>query len=734
MNVLGQSPARVDAPAKVTGEARYPGDINLPGQLWMKVLFARRPHARIISLDASRAEKAPGVVSVLTARDLPVNEFGLGSKDAPVLNGDEVRWVGEKIALVVAETESQAEHARELIQVEYEDLPAVIDPLAAMQAGAAQVHPHYARNIVKQDKIRKGDVEAGFAQAEVIVESEYRTPYQEHAYLQPEAGLAYIDEAGRVTVMVAGQWTHEDQEQVAHALGLPLDQVRVIYPAIGGAFGGREDMSVQIILALAAWKLKRPVKIIWTREESIIAHHKRHPMWIKHKLGALRDGKLVAAEVEVIADAGPYMYTSPKVLGNAALACTGPYVIPNVKVDAYAVATNNIVTGAFRGFGGPQGHFAAETQMNKLAEKLRMDPVELRLKNLLHKGDLLSTQTPLPGGEVSLTQVVSECAERFGWKAGESKHKAGAPSPVNRDRSVVAGKGFACAFKNIGFSFGYPENSWASVELRGNAEIEHVIVHHAGAECGQGAHMVMTQVAAETLNVPIERVELDASDTATSESAGSASASRMTWMVAHSVRGAAERALQKWKDEERPATGVFKYLAPPTQDYDPVDGHGQTNIAYGYVAQAAEVEVDRETGQVRVVRVTCADDVGRAVNPRMIEGQIEGAIAQAQGWTITENLVTKQGSVLTPYFSNYLIPGVMDVPDRVDSVIVEIPDDNGAWGIRGMAEMPFIPLAPAIIAAVHDATGVWMDEFPLTPWSVLHALKPHHADGNTVMK
>jgi len=711
--ILGQSITRVDARGKVTGETQYPGDINLPNQLWMKVLFARRPHARIKRLDTTQAERAPGVVRVFTARDLPINEFGLGSKDAPVLVSDEVRWVGEKIALVVAETEQQAEHARELIEVEYEDLPALTDPHDAIKDGASQVHPHYAHNIVKADKIRKGDVARAFADADVIVEAEYRTPYQEHAYLQPEAGIAYIDEAGRVTVQVAGQWTHEDQEQIAHALNLPLEKIRVIYPAIGGAFGGREDMSVQIILALAALKLQRPVKIIWSREESIIGHHKRHPMWIKHKLGATRDGKLVAAEVQVIADAGPYMYTSPKVLGNAALACTGPYVIPNVQVDAYAVATNNIVTGAFRGFGGPQGHFAAETQMNKLAEKLGMDPVELRLKNILHEGDLLSTQTPLPGGKVSLTEVVSECAKKFGW---QTKTK-------NEKRNTQYGFGFACAFKNIGFSFGYPENSWASVELRGKGEIEKVIVHHAGAECGQGAQTVMLQIAAEALNVPLDRIELDVSDTATSDSAGSASASRMTWMVAHSVRGAAEIALKKWKDEERPAIGEYKYLAPPTQDYDPVDGHGKTNIAYGYVAQAVEVEVDTETGQVRAVRVTCADDVGRAVNPRMIEGQIEGAIAQAQGWTITENLVTKNGNVLTPFFSNYLIPGVMDVPDRVDSVILEFPDENGAWGIRGMAEMPFIPLAPAIIAAVHDATGVWLDEFPLTPWRVVAALK-----------
>ncbi|MBM3127478.1 MAG: xanthine dehydrogenase family protein [Chloroflexi bacterium] len=713
MTQLGQSITRLDARAKVTGEAAFPGDINLPGQLWMKVLFARRPHARIKRLDATKAQAAPGVVRVFTARDVPVNEFGLGSKDAPVLVADEARWVGEKIALVVAETEKQAEHARDLIAVEYEDLPPLTDPRDAMKPGAPQVHPAYAGNVMKHIPIRKGDVAQGFAQADVIIEGEYHTPYQEHAYLQPEAGVAYIDDEGRVTVVVGGQWVHEDQEQIAHALALPLDQVRVIYPATGGAFGGREDMSVQIILALAAYKLNRPVKIIWSREESIIGHHKRHPMWIKHKLGATRDGKLVAAEAQLVSDAGPYMYTSPKVLGNAAFGATGPYQVPHVKVDAYAVTTHNIVSGAFRGFGGPQAHFAAETQMNKLAEKLGMDPVELRLKNVLREGSLLSTQTPLPGGPVSLPQVVQKCADEFGW---------GKRSAVSGQRSAV-GFGFACALKNIGFSFGYPENATATVELRGGATIEKVIVHHAAAEVGQGTHTALAQMAASTLGVPIEKIEMIVSDTAQTDNAGSVSASRMTYIGGNAIKGACELALTKWHEEERPARATYKYLAPQTTQLDPATGKSKPNLAYGYVAEAVEVEVDTETGFVRVARVTCADDVGKAINPRLIEGQIEGAVVQAQGWTIQENFQTREGRVLTPNLSTYLIPGILDVPEQVDSVILEYPDSDGPWGARGMAEMPFIPLAPAIIAAVHNATGVWFDEFPLTPWRVLEKIK-----------
>ena len=715
MTQLGDSITRVDARAKVTGEAQYPGDINLPGQLWMKVLFARRPHAHIKHLDVSKAQAAPGVVYVFTARDVPVNEFGLGSKDAPVLVADEVRWVGEKIALVVAETEKQAEHARSLIEVEYEDLPPMIDPHVAMKPGAVQVHPHYTGNIIKHIPIRKGDVEKAFAQADVIIENEYHTPYQEHAYLQPEAGVAYIDEQGRVTVVVAGQWTQEDQEQIAHALGLPLEKVRVIYPATGGAFGGREDMSVQVILALAAMKLNRPVKIIWSREESIIGHHKRHPMWLKSKWGATRDGKIVAAQVEIIADAGPYQYTSPKVLGNAAFGAVGPYEVPNVMVDAYAVATNNIVSGAFRGFGGPQAHFQAESQMNKLAEKLGIDPVEIRLKNVLREGSLLSTQTPLPGGPVSMSQVVSECAKKFGWK-----QKIQIP---NSNSQIAHGVGFACALKNIGFSFGYQENAWAKVEIYGSAEIDKVIVYHGAAEVGQGTHTALGQMVASTLGVSMDKIELRMSDTATSESSGSVSASRMTYMGGNAIKGAAERALKKWQDEERPAIAEYKYLAPQTTNFDPVDGKSKPNVAYGYVAQAVEVEVDTETGQVRLVRVTSANDVGKAINPGLVEGQIQGGVIQAQGWTIQENFQSKNGNVLTPSLSTYLIPGILDVPERIDSVIMEYPDDDGPWGARGMAEMPFIPLAPAIIAAVHDATGVWFDSFPLSPWKVLEGLR-----------
>ncbi len=735
MKNVGSSATRIDALGKVTGETLYPGDINLPNQASMKVLFAHRPHAIIRSINTTKAEAMDGVIAVFTAIDVPVNEYGLIMPDQPVLCGpggdkpftDRVRFIGDQVALVVAETEAIASRARDLIEVVYEDLPVVTDVEAAMQAGATLLHPERESNVFCHYRILRGDIDAAFAQADVIIDGEYCTPAQEHAYLQPEAGIAFIDEQGRVTVQVAGQWTHEDQEQIAHSLGLPLDQVRVIYPAIGGAFGGREDMSVQIVLALAAWRLHqrgihRPIKIVWSREESIIGHHKRHPYIIRTRWGATRQGKVIAAEVDLIADGGAYAYTSTKVMGNATLMCTGPYEIPNVKVDSYAVYTNNLPNGAFRGFGGPQGAFAAETQMNRLAETLGMDPVELRLKNVLREGSLLSVRTPLPAG-VSMPQVVEECARTAGWQETPAGWKRPTQASRNAEKpTLVRGTGFACAYKNVGFSFGAPEHAWATVELHGGVQIERAVVYHAGADVGQGAHTVFKQIAAEALGVAFEKVEMVVSDTARTDNSGSASASRLTFMAGNSILGACERALEKWHNEERPAVARYQYRPPKTTPYDPETGESMPNFAYGYVAQAATVEVDTETGHVRLIDIVSADDVGKALNPQQVRGQIEGAVVQAAGYTIMENFIQKDGYVQTQHLSTYLIPTILDVPDRVQSLILEYPDPIGPLGARGMAEMPFLPVAPAVIAAVQDATGVWINEFPLTPERVLRRL------------
>ncbi|HDD61932.1 MAG TPA: aldehyde oxidase, partial [Chloroflexi bacterium] len=410
MSQIGKSQPRIDALDKVLGKANYSGDLTMPDMLYMKILFAGRPHAIVKSIDTSKAARMDGVVLVLTSADVPVNEYGLQIPDQPVLCGpdsdipfaDRVRFVGDQVAAVIAETEEIAAAACDLIEVDYEDLPLLLDPYESARKGSMLLHPDKEDNVYKSLRIRKGDLEAGFEAADLVVEGEYHTPVQEHAYLEPEAGLAFIDDQDRVTIAAAGQWSFDEQKQIAHSLGLERDQVRIIHPTIGGAFGGREDLSIQVVLGLAVYRLReegilRPVKIVWSREESIIGHHKRHAYHIKTRWGATRDGMITAAEVDIVADGGAYMYTSNKVLANALISSTSVYNIPNVKIDAQVVATNKVPGGAFRGFGGPQGAFAAESQMNKLAEQLGMDPVELRVKNAMNKDSLTSVQSPLPG-------------------------------------------------------------------------------------------------------------------------------------------------------------------------------------------------------------------------------------------------------------------------------------------------------------------------------------------------
>ncbi|MCB8978063.1 MAG: molybdopterin-dependent oxidoreductase [Ardenticatenaceae bacterium] len=737
-----ESVYRVDSPGKVTGETLYPGDITPENLLHGKVMFSNQPHARMLSIDTSAAEAVPGVVAILTAKDVPVNGYGLGVPDQPVLVGlnssnphaDVSRWEGDHVAIIIAETETAAAKARSLIKITWELLP-IVGTMEEALKDEVIIQPWHGSNMLKKFQIRKGDMETGWAEADVIIEGTYHLPFQEHAYLQPEAGVGYIDDKGRVTVEIGGQWAHEDREQVAHSLDLPEEEVRIIYPAIGGAFGGKEDMSLQIVLGLAAQCLHergidRPVRIIWTREESILGHHKRHQATVYTKWGATKEGKITAVSATVHMDSGAYTYTSPKVLGNFHLMVTGPYEIPHAYIDSYAITTNNVPGGAFRGFGGPQGAFAAETQMNKLAEALGLSPVEIRLKNVLREGSLLTVQTPPPPG-ISMAEVVERCAAEAKWPVnGERLAVNGEQSSFNSVQSLPGnpnalrrGRGIACSFKNVGFSFGAPEKCEAIIELHGKTQIERVVLRHAGADVGQGAHTAFRQMAAAAVGVDIDLVELDMSDTASSGNSGSTSASRMTWMAGNSIRGAAEAALTAWTNEERPAIAHYRYVPPATQPYDTETGACMPNFTYGYVAEAVEVTVDIETGHIRVDKVVCANDVGKAINPMLIEGQIEGAVVQAHGYAIMENLQVKDGRILNPFLSQYLIPGIKDVPEIVQSVIMEVPDPIGPWGARGMAEMPFLPLAPAIVAAVHDATGVWFDEIPLTPDRVVAKLQ-----------
>ena len=737
---VGGAPARIDAAAKLTGEARFPAD-RIPGDaLWALAVFTDQPHARLASLDLGPARAAPGVVAVLGSADVPVNEYGLTMFDQPVFVGidhtgrsevpcDVSRWEADHLALVVAESPDQARAAAAAIQAEWEPLPVLADIDEAL-ASDTLIHPHDGKgsNCYYSYRIRKGDMARGWADAAVTVSSVFELPHQEHAYLQPEAGLAYIDDRGRVTVEIAGQWAHEDREQIAHALGLDEDRVRVIYPPIGGAFGGREDMSLQIVLALAALRLRemgidRPVAARWSREESIVGHHKRHRGRIETRWGAAADGRITAVSSTAWLDAGAYNYTSNKVLGNCHLGQAGPYEVPNAEIDSHAVYTNSTPGGAFRGFGAPQAAFAAETQVNKLAEALGMDPVEIRRINSLRDGSVGITQTPLPAG-VTLPTVIDRCAAEAARGSNGTAPFSPFLSLPGSPQALRKGRGFACAFKNVGFSFGFPERCEATIVLHGDGdEPDRAELHHAGAEVGQGAHTAFVQMAAEATGVAPERIEAHWSDTATSGDSGSASASRLTFMAGNSILGAAEEAEKAWIDGDRPATGRFRFVPPPTEPLDPEDGRCTPNFAYGYVAQHVELTVDVETGHIRVDRVVSAHDVGRAVNPDLVVGQIEGGVVQGHGYALSEDLRTEAGRILNPRLSGYLIPGIGDIPSRVESATMELADPLGPWGARGMAEMPLIPYAAAVVAAVHDATGVWLDALPLTPDRVLSALE-----------
>jgi CO/xanthine dehydrogenase Mo-binding subunit len=509
---------------------------------------------------------------------------------------------------------------------------------------------------------------------------------------------------------------------------LAEDQVRVIYPMTGGAFGGREDISVQIIVALAVLKLRRmgnprPVKVVWSREESILGHCKRHPFRIFTRWGATREGRIIAAEVKLLAEGGAYKFTTSIVTSNAVLNALGPYEIPNVKVDAYDVYTNNVPRGAFRGFGGPQAVYCAEQMVNKLAVALGMDPVELRMRNLAKEGSLQTTGAPYPPG-VTIREVTQACAEGAGWSATPGGWVLAHPGPKidPQQPHLRRGLGLACAHKNVGFSYGYPESCTIGIDLYGNGEIERAMIRHGASEVGMGAHTVITQMAAEALSLPMEKIELISTDTARVKDSGSVSASRMTFFIGNAIKEGAEKALAAWANEERPVHLDHTYWPHQTTAPDPETGQCDPNVAYAYTAQATEVVVDMETGHVKVDKIYCAIDVGKAINPQQVVGQIQGGLVQSVGYAVMENFIEKEGQVLTRSLSTYLVPTVLDIPREMNIMVLEIPDPRGPWGARGLGEVMNMCLAPAVAAAVYDATGVWFDHFPLVPEEVLNGI------------
>jgi len=733
-DIVGTSATRLDIATKVRGTRKYPQDFNMEGQLWAAVVWSAHPHAIVRRIDTSQAEACPGVVRVLTYKDVPVNSYGIGIPDQPVLvaEGDKVRWVGDRIAIIIAQDLRAAKKARDLVKVDYELLPVVTDPRAAMQQGALPIHENKPNNILLHIPIRKGDTSRGFTEAEAVLEGEAETPCVEHAYMQPEAGIGYIDEEGRVTVIAAAQWPHDDLHQIARMLNLPENRLREIVPAVGGAFGGREDMHIQHLLALCAFVVRRPVKMIFDREESITRTGKRHPFYFKYKVGATREGILTAAEIEIISDAGAYASTSIPVLNNAASFAAGPYKVPHARVDAYAVFTNNAVTMAMRGFGATQPPVMYETYMDRLAAELGMDPVEIRMKNLLADGDIALTGNAMWGG-VGIKDCLRQAALAAGWReegARWVKPSLGQPSAPHKKRGI----GVACALKNVGFSFGFDDKSEAEVTLSLNpsGDIVRATVKTAAVDVGQGVTTALAQIAAQSLRIPLSRVRVALIDTADTPDAGSSSASRHVYMTGNAVHSACQAALEERDKALRGETGETtvsaRYLyrgrsRRPTTGYAPTTGECNPHIAYSYGVEIALVEVDAETGETEVLKMWAAHDAGTVVNPAMYFGQVAGGIHMGVGYGLMEDFMQKDGLPRTRRFSEYFIPTVLDMPAELVSIAVEAKDSTGPFGAKGLGETPTLPTAPAIMNAIHDATGVWLERIPATSEQVWRALQ-----------
>lgn len=733
MPVIGERLTRVDALEKVTGTAIYPADIHFPEMAWARALRSPHPHARIVRVDTQAARSLPGVVSVLTASDVDgANQYGLVEADQPTLAHDKVRYRGDAIAVVVADTEEIAAAAIGLIDVVYTPLPGVFDPADALADGAPLVHEdgRHPGNLVTHQKIRRGNCEEGFRRADIIVEGTYSTPFQEHAFLQPEAGIATIDDDGLITIYTATQWPDEDLREIASCLGYPRQKLRLVNTAIGGAFGGREDISVQIHLALAVLVARRPVKMVWSREESIRVHPKRHPMVLRYKMGATHDGILTAAEIDILADAGAYASTTLAVVGNAASFASGPYVIPHLTVDARAAYTNNTVTAAFRGFGANQVCFALEVQMDKIAARLGMDPLELRRKNLVRDGSLTANGQVL--SSVGAGACLEAVAAQLSWPNMRQAVRA-APRVLGLLAHKQRGLAVACGVKNVGYSMGFGDKSRARIEIYE----DHAVLKIGTAEVGQGVATTMCQIAAEALGWPMDRVSIVWSDTALVPDAGSASASRHTLVSGNAVRLAAtqarwarEAALRREAPIAYPLTGEATYHIPATTEVDPETGQGEAHSAFQWGVTAAEVEVDTMTGEVTVLRLVTAIDAGRALNPLLLEGQIEGGAVMGQGYGLSESVVHRDGVARTGSFSTYLIPSALDAPRTITSIIIEDPDPNGPYGAKGIAEVVMLPIPPAIVNAIYHATGAWVHDIPATAETVARALQEVGVWGN----
>jgi aldehyde oxidoreductase len=749
-DVVGAPVEKKDALEKALGAIEYGDDRKLEGALRGKVLWSAHPHAEILSIDTSTAEEMPGVHAVLTAKDVPGdNVYGPMVRDAQVMALDRVRFVGEPVVVVFADTEEQAAAALAACRVEYRPLPGVFTPEQALAPDAPKIHSQ--GNIHHQAQIRKGNVDQGFATADVVVEATYTTPFIEHAYLEPEAGLAQPTPDGGVKVLMNTQYPFGDLRQIADALGIPTEKVQVVQIPGGGAFGAKNDITLQILLVMGALATGRPVKIVVTRGESLRMHVKKHAATMHYKTGATKDGKLVALQAQLTLDTGAYGSWGIEVTEQASVFSTGPYDIPNVEVDSTAVYTNNVPCGAMRGFGINQVTFAMEAQMDALAQKLGLDPFAIRRINAMRPGLTTSTGQVL-GPSVGLLETLEQVQRGI----------ANLP-PVDKNGRKI-GIGVASCFKNVGLGLGAHDVGRATAQLLPDGN---VLVQVAACEIGQGSMTAAAQIAAQTLHLPYDKVVIHHGDTAGPLDTGPTCASRTTFVAGNAVVKATRRLgdllsdyvaeeyeipydklrfenglfmdtgtgcqlttladLAKKAEQVRQAfIGQGEYVVPKTYTTAASKGEKPDDyinyITFGFGTQAARVAVDEKTGAVEVLDVVASHDVGKAINPQNIRLQIEGSVMMGLGYALSEEFKMEEGWNVTDTLGKCGVPRARQAPNVVSSV-VEVADPNGPFGAKGLGEIASLPTAPAIINAIHSATGVRIYDLPAVKSRVLKALE-----------
>ncbi|MDX3379829.1 molybdopterin-dependent oxidoreductase [Streptomyces niveiscabiei] len=768
---IGESTLRPDGTLKVTGEFAYSSDMWHEDMLWGQILRSPVAHAEIVSIDVAEALATPGVYAVLTYDDLPtdVRHYGLEVQDTPVLAHGKVRHHGEPVALVAADHPETARRAAAKIQVEYRELPVVTDELSATAPHAPLVHEnrtdhHFAHvphpNVLHRQPIVRGDVGAAARKADVIVTGEYVFGMQDQAFLGPESGLAVPEEDGGVHLYIATQWLHSDLRQMAPVLGLPEDKVRMTLAGVGGAFGGREDLSMQIHACLLALRTGKPVKMVYNRFESFFGHVHRHPARLFYEHGATRDGKLTHVRCRIVLDGGAYASASPAVVGNAASLGVGPYVVEDVEIEALALYTNNPPCGAMRGFGAVQACFAYEAQMDKVAARLGLDPVEFRRLNAMEQGTSLPTgqrvDSPAPVAELLRRVKALPMPPERQWESSEGvdvRQLPGGLSNTTHGEGVVRGVGYAVGIKNVGFSEGFDDYSTARVRLEVVGGEAVAVVHTAMAEVGQGGVTVHAQIARTELGV--SQVTIHPADTQVG-SAGSTSASRQTYVTGGAVRHACELVRERvleigrrkfgtyhpaWAHAEllleggKVVTDAGEVLADladvldgesveverewrhrPTEPFDLRTGQGNGHVQYTFAAHRAVVEVDTELGLVKVIELACAQDVGKALNPLSVVGQIQGGTTQGLGIAVMEEIIVdpRTAKVRNPSFTDYLIPTILDTP-TIPVDILELADEHAPYGLRGVGEAPTLSSTPAVLAAIRAATGLELNRTPVRP-------------------